>query len=385
MLDDLKKNRIDSTKPRREGLTCVIDKLQSLDKDSFEALAPFIDIVKIYDAIPILVPESVLQKKIKFYHDFDILVSTGSALTEYSVLENSFDKFAKQAIKLGFDIIEIGENSIEMGLEQKKNVIDIILSTSSYMADGEEKNISFQWKVGKKDPRHQLDVEEMLSKIDEIMSIFREVEERWARVRKNKGREVELSSISSSNLMNINKMIPSNTIINSKDYSANKIILEANQGINVGIYDEKGFVKWSYVGALTSKYSPSSFIFEAPIESQQSALIAEFGQRVNLAEVNPEYVMSVESQRRGFLSKAAFEVSYLRKDPEGGPAAKFIYYIIRTRHPIDQGELRRLSHLPRRTIQSAIEELKTQGIVLERNSLDDARKKIYIPVHSDWL
>ena len=383
MLDDLKKNRIDSTKPRREGLTCVIDKLQSLDNDNFEALTPFIDIVKIYDAIPILVPESVLQKKLKFYHDFDILVSTGSSLTEYSVLENSFDKFTKQTIKLGFDIIEIGENSIEMSPEQKKNVIDIILSTSSYMADGEERNISFQWKVGKKDPRHQLDVEEMLSKIDEVMSIFREVEDR-ARLRKNK-RRVELSSISSSNLMNINKMIPSNTTIDSKSYSANKIILEANQGINVGIYDEKGFVKWSYVGALTSRYSPSTFIFEAPIESQQSALIAEFGQRVNLAEVNPEYVMSVESQRRGFLSKAAFEVSYLRKDPEGGPAPKFIYYIIRTRHPIDQGELRRLSHLPRRTIQSAIEELKTQGIVLERNSLDDARKKVYIPVHSDWL
>ena len=36
------------------------------------------------------------------------------------------------------------------------------------MADGEEKNISFQWKVGKKDPRHQLDVEEMLSKIEEV-------------------------------------------------------------------------------------------------------------------------------------------------------------------------------------------------------------------------
>ena len=37
-------------------------------------------------------------------------------------------------------------------------------------------------------------------------------------------------------------------------------------------------VKWNFVGALTSKYPPPTFIFESPIESQQSALIAEFGQ-----------------------------------------------------------------------------------------------------------
>ncbi|MGB7953698.1 MAG: phosphosulfolactate synthase [Candidatus Nitrosopolaris sp.] len=42
-------------------------------------------------------------------------------------------------------------------------------------------------------------------------------------------------------------------------------------------------MKWNFVGALTSKYPPPTFIFESPIESQQSALIAEFGQRVNLA------------------------------------------------------------------------------------------------------
>ena len=328
MLDELSKNRIDAKKPRSEGLTYIIDKLQSLDKENFEAVAPFIDIVKIYDPIPILVPESVLEKKIKFYHNFDVRVSTGSTVTEYAILENSFSKFAKEAVKLGFDIIEIGENSIEMNIQQKKNIIETIYS----------ENLSFQWKVGKKDPRHQLGVEEMLFKIDEAIKL-----------------------------------------------GSKKIVIEANEGINVGIYDEKGLVKWNFVGALTSKYPPPTFIFEAPVESQQSALVAEFGQRVNLAEINPDVITSVESQRRGFLSKASFGVSYLRKDPEGGPAAKFIYYIIRTRHPIDQGELMRLSHLPRRTIQGAIDELKNQGIVIERNSLDDARKKVYAPVHSDWL
>ena len=61
-----------------------------------------------------------------------------------------------------------------------------------------------------------------------------------------------------------------------------KVLIEANEGINVGIYDERGSVKWNFVGALTSKFPPSKFIFESPIESQQSALIVEFGQRVKL-------------------------------------------------------------------------------------------------------
>jgi phosphosulfolactate synthase len=329
LLNELNKDRIDSKKPRKEGLTSVVDRLQAIDKENFEILSSYIDIVKIYNVIPLLISEAVLEKKIKFYHEFDIQISTGSTITELTILENSFDKFVKEAAKLGFDIIEIAENNLQLDADQKKKIVNTILSN----------NLDFHWKVGRKDPTHQLSIEDTLSKIDEAI-----------------------------------------TKIGSE-----KVVIEANEGINVGIYDERGFIKWNFVSALTSKYPPPTFIFESPIESQQSALIAEFGQRVNLAGINPDVIASVESQRRGFLSKAAFGVSYLRKDPDGGPASKFIYYIIKTKNPIDQGELIGLSHLPRRTIQNAVEELKTQGLVVERNSLDDARKKVYTPIHSDWL
>ena len=114
-------------------------------------------------------------------------------------------------------------------------------------------------------------------------------------------------------------------------------------------------------------------------------MIAEFGQRVNLAAVGIDIIAEVEAQRRGFLSKSSYDISYNRKEPEGGPAPKFIYYIIKTKHPIEQSELIALTHLPRRTIQNAIDELKQQGLVKERNSLDDTRKKIYDPIMSDWL
>jgi phosphosulfolactate synthase len=328
MLNDIIKDRIDTKKPREEGLTYMIDRLPSMDGEQIETLSPIIDMVKIYGAYPLLIPDIVLQKKIEIYHKYGVLVSLGSTMTEYAIIENVFDRFVTEAATIGIDVIEISENNRDLSLEEKEEIVKII----------ESKDMKYLWKIGRKDPRHQLTVEQILSRTEQCTKL-----------------------------------------------GSNKVILEANEGIGVGIYDERGAVKWHLMGALTSKFAPKTFIFEAPLESQQSALIAEFGQRVNLAEVEPDLLMSVETQRRGLMSKAAYGVSYFRKDPEGGPASKFIYYIIKTKYPIEQSELIRISHLPRRTIQNAIEDLKEQGLVLEKNSLDDTRRKAYYPVLSEWL
>src|SRR5918992_687155 len=328
VLEEYAKNRIDGKKPRNEGRTYIIDKLEGLDKENLKVLAPFVDAVKIYGVLPLLISEEILKKKIKFYHDHNIKVSTGSTISEYMVAENAFEKFIEEAAKIGFDVIEIGENNTHLNFEQKRKISESILA----------KELDVQWKVGKKDPRHQLPLDITLAKIEEAVKL-----------------------------------------------GSDKVVLEANEGINVGIYDEKGFIKWNFVGALTAKFPPSTFIFEAPLESQQSALIAEFGQRVNLAEVRIEAESAVESQRRGFPTKAAFSVYNLSKNPGGSPAAKFVYFVMKSKHPIDQVELMNMTNLPRRTVQSAVEELKSQGLIIERSSLDDARKKLYTPVQFEWL
>ena len=328
MLEEYAKSRIDAKKPRNEGRTYTIDKLEGLDKENLEVLAPFIDVVKIYGILPLLVSEETLKKKIKFYHTLNIEVSSGSTVSEYMIAENAFEKFVGEAAKIGFDIIEIGENSSNLNFEQKRKITESIHA----------KELDVQWKVGKKDPRHQLPVDVTLAKIEEAVKL-----------------------------------------------GSDKVVLEANEGINVGIYDEKGFIRWNFVGALTAKFPPSTFIFEAPLESQQSALIAEFGQRVNLAEVRIEAASAVESQRRGFPTKAAFSVYNISKNPGGSPAAKFVYFVMKSKHPIDQVELMNMTNLPRRTVQSAVEELKLQGLIIERSSLDDARKKLYTPVQFEWL
>jgi phosphosulfolactate synthase len=328
MLDDLFKERVDGKKPRQEGLTLTVDKLESFDRENFEILAAFIDEIKIYNTYPLLISNDLLQKRISYYHDFDIKVSTGSTLTEYVISENSLEKYIKESAKMGFDIIEIGENNIDIDIDKKKKIFESILSA----------DLTFNWKIGKKDPRHQIGIDNTLLRIEDVMKV-----------------------------------------------GAKKVILEANEGISVGIYDQNGSVIWNYVAALTAKYPPNTFIFEAPLPTQQSALIAEFGQRVNLAEINIDNVASVESQRRGFLSKSSFGMSFSQKEIGGGPASKFIYYLIKTRNPIEQSDLIGITHLPRRTVQSAIEDLKNQGFIIERNSLDDSRRKVYYPVKSEWL
>ena len=90
MLEEYAKNRIDAKKPRNEGRTYIIDKLEGLDKENLEVLAPFVDAVKIYGILPILISEEILKKKVKFYHDHNIRVSTGSTISEYMVSENNY-------------------------------------------------------------------------------------------------------------------------------------------------------------------------------------------------------------------------------------------------------------------------------------------------------
>jgi phosphosulfolactate synthase len=84
--------------------------------------------------------------------------------------------------------LELGENNVDLIPEDKKKIVDVNAS----------QDLDFQWKVGKKDPRHQLGIEETLTKIDQAVAL-----------------------------------------------GSKKVVLEANEGLGVGIYDEKGSGVWT--------------------------------------------------------------------------------------------------------------------------------------------
>jgi phosphosulfolactate synthase (CoM biosynthesis protein A) len=53
-------------------------------------------------------------------------ISTGSTITELSILENYF-KFVKESKQLGFNIIEIAEINIQVDINQKKEIVSTII------------------------------------------------------------------------------------------------------------------------------------------------------------------------------------------------------------------------------------------------------------------
>lgn len=86
-------------------------------------------------------------------------MSTGSTITEYSFTESLFESFIREAARIGFDMIEIGENNIDLKIEEKEKIADAVRSTG----------LRLHWKIGKKDPRHQLGTDKILEKIEETV------------------------------------------------------------------------------------------------------------------------------------------------------------------------------------------------------------------------
>ena len=63
---------------------------------------------------------------------------------------------------------------------------------------------------------------------------------------------------------------------------------------------------------------------------------------------------------------------------------EFILELVKT-YTQAQSELINITNLPRRTVQTGLEELKDQGLIVEKTNLDDIRKKIYHIVKDEWI
>ena len=113
--------------------------------------------VKIYGAYPLLISEDNLIRRIDFYHKKIVLVSTRSTLTEYALRENVFEKFVEESKTAGFDIIKISENNVNIYSEEKKKLVKVL----------DYHNLKLNLKIGKKDPRRQLSLDDTIKKINE--------------------------------------------------------------------------------------------------------------------------------------------------------------------------------------------------------------------------
>ena len=81
---------------------------------------------------------------------------------------------------------------------------------------------------------------------------------------------------------------------------ADKVIIEGREGgKDLGIYNNKGNVKEEDVQVLVDYLDVNKLIWEAPQKNQQAYLILKFGSNVNLGNISPEEITSLETMRRG--------------------------------------------------------------------------------------
>lgn len=241
MIDILKNIPDRAEKPRDKGLTMVMDKGLSLNEaENMVALkSELTDIVKLGFGTSLLT--RYIDKKIKLYHKAGIMVYVGGTLFEAFTVRNQFDDFCKLMDKLKLEMVEVSDGSISIEHDTKCEYIQ---------------KLSKNFKV-----------------ISEI------------------GSKCESNSLEDSDwIAYMNKELQAGSW---------KVIAEAREGGNVGMFDSNGNIKENLIKKITNKIPTSKILWEAPQKKQQVWFINNFGANVNLGNISPNDIISLECLRIG--------------------------------------------------------------------------------------
>lgn len=228
-------------KPRESGLTHVLDKGlgPSQIEDLVAVAAPYVDIVKLGWGTPYVTHN--LRDKILRYQAHGIPVCFGGTLFEVALRQNRLDDYVQTVRELGIDHVEISDGTIAMEEEQKLAVISRLARDFKVLSE-----------VGSKDATV-------------VIAPYRWVE----------------------------------SIRRELDAGAWKVITEGRESGTVGVYSGDGEVKGGLIDEIVRDIPPDRLLFEAPNKAQQTWFIKKFGSNVNLGNIPPEEVISVETLRLG--------------------------------------------------------------------------------------
>ena len=228
-------------KPRNEGLTMVMDKGLSLNEaENMIALkSDLTDIVKLGFGTSILTKN--IAEKIKLYQQSGMMVYTGGTLFEAFIVRNQFDDYCKLMDTLKLNMVEVSDGS--MFIEHDKKCEYIQKLSSNYKVISE---------IGSKD---------------------------------------ESVTIKNSDWVKFMKK--------ELDAGSWKVIAEAREGGNVGVFDKNGLVKNDLIKEITKQISVTEILWEAPQKQQQVWFINNFGANVNLGNISPNDIISLECLRLG--------------------------------------------------------------------------------------
>ncbi|GAB2949761.1 phosphosulfolactate synthase [Hymenobacter coalescens] len=228
-------------KPREQGFTMVMDKGLSVREveDFLENGAEYTDIVKLGWATSYVTTS--LQRKLDAYKAAGIPVYFGGTLFEAFIIRGQFDDYRRLLDQYSMEYAEVSDGSIELDHERK---LDFIRELS--------KDVKVLSEVGSKDA-------------EKIIPPYK-----WIQQMRT---ELEAGAI--------------------------KVIGEAREAGNVGLFRSTGEVRSGLVEEILTQIPFEKILWEAPQKAQQVWFIKLLGANVNLGNIAPNEVISLETIRLG--------------------------------------------------------------------------------------
>jgi phosphosulfolactate synthase len=78
-----------------------------------------------------------------------------------------------------------------------------------------------------------------------------------------------------------------------------KVIAEARESGNVGIYNSDESANTSLINSIVNNMNSNDILWEAPLKKQQVWFIKQYGPNVNLGNIAPDELISLECLRQG--------------------------------------------------------------------------------------
>jgi phosphosulfolactate synthase len=91
-----------------------------------------------------------------------------------------------------------------------------------------------------------------------------------------------------------------------------KVIAEAREGGTAGIFRPDGEVRMGLIDEIVHAIDPDKILFEAPRKDQQVWFVRRFGTNVNLGNIPPADVLSLETIRLGLRADTVGAVGPLK-------------------------------------------------------------------------
>jgi phosphosulfolactate synthase len=236
-----------TAKPREQGITHILDRgLSVAEVDGLvEVAGDYIDFVKLGWGTAVATLN--LEPKVQRYRDHGLPVMFGGTLTELCIAQDRLDTLVKWLHDLGIEHIELSDGTINLDHARKLELIASLAKEFTVISE-----------VGSKDNTH-------------IMAPFRWVEE----------------------------------IESELEAGAWKVIAEARENGKSGIFRHDGEVRQGLVDEILHSIDPGKLIFEAPLKEQQVWFVRRLGHDVNLGNIHPEEVLSLETVRLGLRADTA--------------------------------------------------------------------------------